>query len=854
WERSAAENPHVRTLRRGYECEVMVLRHRLGGNHIGLSLAWRRFRSRVLRQRAVRIWFRRAEARRCRHLTREAFSALGRAVREGAALQTMRRRGALRALRRWRAGVALGQGLRAFMCYRLRSGALQGLRLWQKRTGDAVDGGSSVGVGGRGNHAVGSRALGLDGRLELFRERRAKRRVLLAWRALAARGAELAREDGVRKGEERGRVKEEAFLRWSVRVARVGSRLRAAEAVVRHRRLNAMARQALLGWRAQWLGRAAGRARGLRRALGQWRAQAQEAAEFRAATEQARARYLLSLGRRTLAAWSVAALTLARCREGAVALRAALRAAVCRAALRWWRAQALTLGAEVEATALALEHNFDRMLRVHLRAWGVVAQGRRKLRGALSLMVKGSVVSLKREGFRWWRRWVGFRRLEVLRAAKVLACRAAATRLGRHAVLARSFRTWSCRWQGVSTLRSLLWRMALWYHRRTLTVSFHSLLLAGLRVRAGEDRDGIREGEGGVDSSPGDLVVAAGEALGAARAEGMTLRARVEGLRADDNGGGNMVLAFMSSPDDGAVHPPPGNLTEREGAAFGRLQAETLGFQQRSRAAEEEAARLQAATRTRRTEASSRLKEILGEGRKLKAEAEGREAHVTTLRSEAESSSAAASQLADHLASMEQDLAFETARSSERLWVQEEGITRLQGALEQAEAALTLEQAALQQKDLEIGELRARAARAGIALEPPGKGRRRATSGTPSRGGRRRGSMEGSSDLEFRSFAVMAVAQVSAERAAVAATKRSEASGAALAEALRSAAKESAVAEKVEAKRGRETGGENSASLARQMVRRDLTEERRATAALRQQERESELCQVAHLAAMDSLD
>lgn len=169
-----------------------MLRHRMGydgANRATLAAAFRRLRARAARQRRAREYVAVAAARREAVLVRSAFDALARGSRAraaAAAAAAARCRGGLAA---WRRATSAARGVRALCWRRQRATAVRGLRRWRQRSVDGRGGGGGFGYGADGREA-------LEWRLEVFRERRAKRLVFLAWRSAAQTAAAVAVLEG----------------------------------------------------------------------------------------------------------------------------------------------------------------------------------------------------------------------------------------------------------------------------------------------------------------------------------------------------------------------------------------------------------------------------------------------------------------------------------------------------------------------------------------------------------------------------------------------------------------------------------------------------------------------------------
>lgn len=151
-------------------------------NRATLSAAFARLRSRARQQRRAREWFAATNACRYARLTRAAFDALARKSRSRAAEAAVAAVRCRNGLTAWRRAAALERTARAFRWRWTRVRALVCLRRWR----EGVE-------GGRGWEGIEERRA-LEWRLALFRERRAKRVVLRAWRG----AVETAtwREDG----------------------------------------------------------------------------------------------------------------------------------------------------------------------------------------------------------------------------------------------------------------------------------------------------------------------------------------------------------------------------------------------------------------------------------------------------------------------------------------------------------------------------------------------------------------------------------------------------------------------------------------------------------------------------------
>ena len=196
WEQAAQDDPDLRGRRRAYDCEILVLRHRMGcagANGASLAAAFRRLRARARQQRRAREFTARATARREALLVRSVFDALKRGSRSRAAAAAAAAARCRAGLAAWKRAASTARNVRALLWRRERAAAIEGLRRWRYRCvgGDTVDGGGggSGGLGAEGREA-------LEWRLELFRERRAKRVVFRAWRGAAQTAAAVAALEG----------------------------------------------------------------------------------------------------------------------------------------------------------------------------------------------------------------------------------------------------------------------------------------------------------------------------------------------------------------------------------------------------------------------------------------------------------------------------------------------------------------------------------------------------------------------------------------------------------------------------------------------------------------------------------
>lgn len=161
-----------------------MLRHRMGcdgANGATLAAAFGRLRARAARQRRAREHVATAAARRDALLVRSAFDALARGSRSRAAAAAAAVARCRAGLAAWRRTVSMARGVRTLGWRRERAAAARGLRRWRQRAA----------VGGRCGGAFEEREA-LERRLEVFRERRAKRVVFLAWRGAAQTAAAMA--------------------------------------------------------------------------------------------------------------------------------------------------------------------------------------------------------------------------------------------------------------------------------------------------------------------------------------------------------------------------------------------------------------------------------------------------------------------------------------------------------------------------------------------------------------------------------------------------------------------------------------------------------------------------------------
>lgn len=163
------------------------------GNRARLAAAFHCLRARTQQQRHVRAWATAAAARRDTARTRAAFDAIARGSRSRAAAAAAAATRARAGLSAWRRATALARAARALRWRRDRAVALEGFRRWRRRSAE-----SKGEAGERG---------AVEWRLELFRERRAKRVVLRAWYAAAQTAAAVAAmEEGARRAVGRSGV------------------------------------------------------------------------------------------------------------------------------------------------------------------------------------------------------------------------------------------------------------------------------------------------------------------------------------------------------------------------------------------------------------------------------------------------------------------------------------------------------------------------------------------------------------------------------------------------------------------------------------------------------------------------
>lgn len=158
-----------------------------GANNASLAAAFHLLRARVNRQRRVREWFARATARRDALLVRAVFDALARGSRSRAAEAAVTAARCRAGLATWKRSVALSRKVRTLRWQRERETAVKGFRRWRQRCAWMV-----VDQGG----GEAEERQGLKLRLDLFRERRAKRVVFRAWHCASQTAAAVAVMEG----------------------------------------------------------------------------------------------------------------------------------------------------------------------------------------------------------------------------------------------------------------------------------------------------------------------------------------------------------------------------------------------------------------------------------------------------------------------------------------------------------------------------------------------------------------------------------------------------------------------------------------------------------------------------------
>ncbi|CAM9234588.1 unnamed protein product [Ectocarpus sp. 13 AM-2016] len=489
WERAAQNDPDLRARRRAYDCEVLVLRHRMGcggANNISLASAFHLLRARTAQQRRAREWFKTSTARRNALLVCSAFTALARGSRSRAATAAVGAARCRRGLAAWKRATTLARKMRTLYWLREQAAAVKALKGWRQRCVKALyfEGGGGGGDDGRWAARREERE-DLEWRLELFRERRAKRVVLQAWRAAAQTSAVVAVMQGEARcgwGPEVGRrgcalIQDEVatYSGW-------GARLRTAEALGRRHRFETQIGSAFRWWRRHRQCNVLARTAGQRRAIRRWRHRVNDIRSSHEATAEARGSYVLSLGRRVLAAWSSAAATRARRRTGAASLASALAFSTKRRSFRQWAFQAAAAARDADNTVVALGHYGDRCLRSHLRAWSAFARERCALWRCVRLLLRGRRVCLTAAGLRLWRRQTAKARDAHLRECRIMAWTAASARRRRFAALSVCFSAWTSTPRRVAVIHSLTRRAAARRRRLALAVGFRAFSLSGRRA------------------------------------------------------------------------------------------------------------------------------------------------------------------------------------------------------------------------------------------------------------------------------------------------------------------------------------------------------------------------------------
>ncbi|CBN76158.1 conserved unknown protein [Ectocarpus siliculosus] len=862
WERAAQNDPDLRARRRAYDCEVLALRHRMGcggANNISLASAFHLLRARTAQQRRAREWFARSTARRNALLVRSAFTALARGSRCRAATAAVAAARCRRGLAAWKRAATLARKIRTLCWLRERAAAVKALQGWRQRCVKAVylAGGSAGGEDGRWAAGREERE-DLEWRLELFRERRAKRVVLQAWRAAAQTSAVVTVMQGEAKcgwGREVGRRGCAAIQDEVAACSGWGARLRTAEALGRRHRFETQIGSAFRWWRRHRQCKVLARTAGQRRAIRRWRHRVNDIRSSHEATAEARGSYVLSLGRRVLAAWSSAAATRVRRRTGAASLASALAFSTKRRSFRQWAFQAAAAAREADNTVVALGHYGDRCLRDHLRAWSAFARERCALRRCVGLLLRGRRVCLTAAGLRLWRRQTAKARDANLRECRIMAWTAAAARRRRFAALSVCFSAWTSTRRRVAAIHSLTRRAAARRRRLALAVGFRAFSLSGRRAAtataaATAERSHISRGEDTTRYNNGyrprgDMGVVVEEATAPVQTA-IAAKVALEGKREGEEGGdGEVAAAVVEEPfrSRGRGKMGPTKLTEKESLLIIKLQAETRELRQREAVAakQEERLRLEAARKAAATAES--LESALAERNRLKAQAEQHEVLFAQLDSEAQQAAAQAAALSDRLAGAEQDLGFEATRNTQELRERNEGNARLRAAATAAEERIAIAESTLRRKGLEIEELRSKCAKAGLDIGGRGKG------GRQGRGGR----ASDTAGLEFRIFAASADARSALERCTVAADERRTAAGSVLAEALRVAGSEADTIKSNEAEFDC-TSHEGGVAAARRIAAESVADERREVADLALREAEAKLRNSADLSLRASLD
>ncbi|CAM9456742.1 unnamed protein product, partial [Scytosiphon promiscuus] len=789
WKQATASNPDVRARRRAYDCEILVLRHRMGyrgANRSSLASFFCLLRARTEQQRRAREWFAEASARRNATLLRSAFGALARNSRSRAAEATAVAARCRAGLVAWKQAAARARRERESSWWREQAVAMRGLRQWRQRCRDAG--------GGGGGYA---RSEELEWRLELFRKHRAKRVNLTPLTCSAVESFDIQSEAYicVRSSVFANRIGG-SVLRWVLVMSGLIELLRMGgkQALACRRRFETQVGLAFRWWLKVRRGRALARTIGQRRALRRWRCRVEEARSVREATTEATGSYVLSLGRRVLAAWSMAASTRARRRTGAARLVTALTLTSKRAFFERWAVQAAAVARESDNTVVALEHCYDRCLRGHLRAWQDVAKKRRVLRRFVLLSARRRCFRLRMKGLS-----------PVFPSDCYLqpdAWAAAAGRGRRLASLTAVFSAWAATRRRVAVIHRLTRRAAARKRRLALAGGFRALRLAGRRatVTAPDPAERYRDTGDGDDTvggalgdrhRPQDAEEFVGAAASAAVQEAASAKAAMEAKVASvkdrkkcgDGGASAAEGSFLPR----GTHAGWTDLTSREGELFGKLQAETVELRQRAAAAAKKEDMLKAEGSRKSVQTAAALATALAEGDRLRAEAEEHEVIlyiVAQLDLDTQQTAAQANTLSQRLAEAEQDLGFEVTRNAQRAQGTGEGNARLRASALAAAKRIAAAENALRNKGRAIEELRSKCAREGVGGFSRSKREQR------SGGGGKRAAASPTSGLEFRVFAARADAQAAVERSTVAAVERRSAAGSLLAEALRAAGSE----------------------------------------------------------------
>lgn len=133
-----------------------------------LARAFSRLREQTVRQRRARAWFLSTKERRDTRLLRLAFGALARANRSRTAVMAVEAVKCRAGFNAWRRVTFLARRLRTFYSERVRAMVAAALMRWRQRVKEE----RATGVAKR---------EALEWRLEVFRERRVKRVVFMAW-------------------------------------------------------------------------------------------------------------------------------------------------------------------------------------------------------------------------------------------------------------------------------------------------------------------------------------------------------------------------------------------------------------------------------------------------------------------------------------------------------------------------------------------------------------------------------------------------------------------------------------------------------------------------------------------------